>query len=177
MLQKQHVIYTTYLEFTKNFFITIKEAMKTKYEDSIFYHINSCARYFHVVFEQFFKELNVGISATEHLALAVIIETGNCCQRDLARIILKDRAGTGKLVNILQSKGLIKIKLTTKNNRPAKILTPTQKGIELRKKIQPTMYELRAITTAGISNDDLENTLRVLEKMQLNMVDKVKLQI
>ncbi len=39
------------------------------------------------------------------------------------------------------------------------------------------MYELRAITTAGISNDDLEKTLKILEKMQLNMIDKVKLQI
>ena len=39
------------------------------------------------------------------------------------------------------------------------------------------MYKLRAITTEGISDEDLEKTLQILEKMQINMKDKVTLQI
>ena len=149
-----------------------KASMKTKYEDSIFYHINSCARYFHVVFEQFFKELNIGISATEHLALAVIIETGNCCQRDLAKIILKDRAGTGKLVNILQNKGLIEIKLTTKNNRPAKILIPTQKGMELNEKIRIIIMPLLSEIRKELDEQTLDKTSETLKHLK-NIVEKI----
>ena len=146
--------------------------MKTKYEDSIFYQINSCARYFHVVFEQFFKELNVGINAMEHLALAVIIETENCCQRDLARIILKDRAGTGKLVAILENKGLIEIKLTTKNNRPAKILTPTKKGIELNETIRTIILPLLSEIRKELDEKTLERTSEILKQLK-NITEKI----
>ena len=146
--------------------------MKTKYEDSIFYQINSCARYFHVVFEQFFKELNVGINAMEHLALAVIIETENCCQRDLARIILKDRAGTGKLVAILENKGLIEIKLTTKNNRPAKILKPTKKGIELNETIRTIILPLLSEIRKELDEKTLERTSEILKQLK-NIIEKI----
>ena len=53
----------------------------------------------------------------------------------------------------------------------------TEAGVAMRNKIQPTMYKLRAITTNGISDDDLRQTLMILEKMLLNMHDKVSLQI
>lgn len=105
--------------------------MKTRYEDSLFYQIHSTAKYFDKLFEQFFKDINMGVTSNEHLALMIIFDSKNCCQRDLAKILLKDRANTGKLVNSLQDKGLIEIELTTKNNRPVKILTVTKKGIEL----------------------------------------------
>ena len=124
MLQKQHIV-----------FCNTVGIMKTRYEDSIIYQINSSAKHFDKLFEQFFKEINIGVTAAEHLALMVVHDTKDCCQRDLARVLLKDRANTGKLASILEQKGLIKIKATTKNNRMVKILTATQKGIKLNTKI------------------------------------------
>jgi len=106
-----------------------------KYEDSLFYQMNSNTRYFNLLFENFFKELNIGLCAVEHLALSIISETKDCCQRDLARLLIKDRSNTGKIVNKLEKKGLIKIKLKEKNNRPVKILTLTKKGEEICKKV------------------------------------------
>lgn len=105
--------------------------METKYKDSLIYQINSSAKCFEKVFEQFFKELELGISATEHLALTIVHDTKDCCQRDLAKIILKDRANTGKLAKSLEEKGLIKIAATIKNNRAVKILTITREGKKL----------------------------------------------
>ncbi len=140
--------------------------MKLKYEDSIFYHINSCARYFHVIFEQFFKELNLGVNAMEHLALSIIAETKDCCQRDLARVILKDRAGTGKLVNSLKEKGLIEIKLTTKNNHPAKILTLTGKGIEINEKVRTILLPLSQKMRKELSEDTINQTSEVLKHLK-----------
>ena len=60
-----------------------------------------------MLFEQFFKKHDIGICAIEHLALKVIQDTKDCSQRDLAKVILKDRANTGKLANSLYQKGLI----------------------------------------------------------------------
>ncbi len=104
------------------------ENMKTKYENSLVYQINSSAKYFEKLFEQFFKEINIGVSATEHLALTTIYDLKKCCQRDLARILLKDRANTGKLAKSLEEKGLITITPDIKNNKPVKILSVTKKG-------------------------------------------------
>ena len=70
MLQKQHIV-----------FGNTKGIMKTKYEDTIIYQINSSAKHFDKLFEQFFKEINLGVSASEHLALMIIHDTKNCCQR------------------------------------------------------------------------------------------------
>lgn len=105
--------------------------MKSNYENSLFYQIHLTAKFFDKLFEQYFKEINLGVTSVEHLALSIISEKQNCCQRDLAKIILKDRANTGKLANSLESRGLIEIVLSQKNNRPVKILKITDKGREL----------------------------------------------
>ena len=91
--------------------------MKTRYEDSIIYQINSSAKHFDKLFEQFFKEINIGVTAAEHLALMVVHDKKDCCQRDLARVLLKDRANTGKLAKSLEEKGLIKIEATTEKGK------------------------------------------------------------
>ncbi len=146
--------------------------MKVKYEDSIFYHINSCARYFHVIFEQFFKELNLGVNAMEHLAISVISETNECCQRDLARIILKDRAGTGKLVNSLKNKGLIEVKLSTKKNRPAKILTLTPKGTEINERVLGILLPLSLEIRKKIDEKTIDETSKTLKRLK-SIVEKI----
>lgn len=151
--------------------------MATVFENSLFYQINLSSKCMHMLFEQFFKELNIGISATEHLALSVIIETKNCCQRDLARIILKDRSNTGKLANILEEKGLIQIKQTIKNNRMVKILTATKKGLNLNQKIVKIVKPIVDKVNEEISEktaNELKNTLKnIREILQRNVKIKI----
>ena len=105
--------------------------MKTRNEDSLVYQINSSAKHFDKLFEQFFKQINIGVTASEHLALMIVHDTKDCCQRDLARVLLKDRANTGKLAKSVEEKGLLKVEATIKNNRAVKILTITKKGKKL----------------------------------------------
>ena len=143
-----------------------------KYEDSLFYLINSCSKYFNMLFEQYFKNLNMGISATEHLALMVIIDNKECSQRDLAKIILKDRANTGKLANNLEQKGLIKINLKTKNNRPVKILTITAKGLNLCKKIMQTIEPVVDKLHQEISDKIIEDTKNTIKNFR-KVVEKI----
>ena len=146
--------------------------MGTKYEDSLFYIINSCSKYFNMLFEQYFKDLNMGITATEHLALMVISDNKECSQRDLARIILKDRANTGKLANTLSEKGLIKINLKTKNNRPVKVLTITQKGLNLCGKIMKTVEPVVDKLHQEIPSEIIEDTKTTIKNFR-KVVEKI----
>ena len=148
-----------------------------KYEDSLFYIINSCSKYFNMLLEQYFKNLNMGISATEYLALTVISENEECSQRDLARIILKDRANTGKLANTLENKGFIKINLKTKNNRPVKILTITKKGMNLCDKIMKTIQPVVDSLHKEISDEVLENTKNTIKNFRTSVEKIVKINI
>ena len=165
MLQMQHVFYTTYKERIMDY------EYLTKYEDSLFYQIHVSAKIFHMLFDQFFKELKIGLSANEHLALKVISETKDCCQRDLARILLKDRSNTGKLVNFLKEQGYIEIKLSTKNNRPVKILTITKKGSKIIDKMSKITEPIVKKIQSEISKEVIEETKKSLQNF-IKVVEK-----
>lgn len=146
--------------------------MEEKYVDSLFYQLNSNARYFNLLFEQYFKELNIGISAIEHLALSIINDTKDCCQRDLAKVLVKDRANAGKIANSLEKKGLIKIELKIKNNRPVKILTITRKGQKLSGEVLDILEPTVNKVYEHIDREKIEQAKQTLKEFR-KVVEKV----
>ena len=117
------------------------------------------------------------ITPEQYLVLSIIMDSGGeLYQRQISEITYKDRPNITRIINILESKGLVK-RIEDVNKRKIYKIAMTEAGVAMRNKIQPTMYKLRAITTNGISDDDLRQTLMILEKMLLNMHDKVSLQI
>ena len=126
---------------------------------------------------QLYAERGFEITPEQYLVLSIIMDSGGeLYQRQISEITYKDRPNVTRIINILESMELVK-RIEDVNKRKIYKVVVTQKGIDLRKKIQPTMYELRAITTKGISDRDLEFTLGILEQMQENMKDHVKLHI
>ena len=105
---------------------------------------------------QFFDKLNNGLIPDEYVALDVIACNENICQRDLAKLILKDRANTGRIVESLEKKGYINRSVDTKNNRLVRKLNLTEIGHkmidEITKKIQIQLEE----TNNLISREEIE---------------------
>ena len=60
---------------------------------------------------QIFQKLDLPISLDEFVILDILIDNEEICQRDLAKLILKDRPCTGRLLNSLEEKGFIKTSL------------------------------------------------------------------
>lgn len=117
------------------------------------------------------------ITPEQYLVLSIIMDSGGeLYQRQISEITYKDRPNVTRIINILEEKGLVK-RTEDSNKRKIYKVSVTQKGIDMRLKIRPTMFDLRAITTDGINEDDLQKTLEILEHMQNNMRDKVNLQI
>ena len=92
----------------------------------------------------------------------IIHDTKDCCQRDLARVLLKDRANTGKLAKSLEEKGLIKIEATIKKNRAVKILTITEKGKKLEKDSMDLFEPLKRQIEKEFSKEKLEEMTKAL---------------
>lgn len=111
------------------------------FTDTIFYQIELTAKYCKLLGQQVFDNFNLGISLGEYSVLDVLSTHDALCQRDIAKLILKDRANTGKLLDMLSKKNYITRELSTRNNRPVKLVKITDKGIEkvceVAKKIKP----------------------------------------
>ncbi len=126
---------------------------------------------------QTFAEKNFGLTPDQYVILYLLLENDEIvCQRQLAEIMFKDRANISRIIDIMHKNGLVE-KIPDSNGRKIYKLVVTEKGKELKEKVFQTDIYLRGEITNGISAKDLAVTFNTLEKMNMNLRDKVKLQI
>lgn len=151
--------------------------MQDHYTDTLFYQIELTAKYCKLLGAQVFEQYNTGISLEEYTVLDTILAKSDLCQRDLAKLILKDRANTGKLLDGLEKKGLISRKLSIKNNRPVKIIEITESGIQkvedAASKIRPHYMDVKS----KIDNSDIAKIGDLLKDLRKTLNDSLKIHI
>ena len=151
--------------------------MKEHFRNTIFYQIELTAKYCKLLGAQVFEQFNVGFSVEEYSILDTLLVEKELCQRDLAKLILKDRANTGKLLDGLEKKGLIKRNLSIKNNRPVKLIEITNEGIkqteEAAKRIRPHYMKIKE----RIDNSDIAKVGELLTDLRQILNESLKLQI
>ncbi len=98
------------------------------YTDSIYYQLEQTAKYCRYLGMQMFQKLQLPVTLDEFAALDTILINEGICQRDLARLILKDRPNTGRILNSLEEKGYIERYADTKNNRLVRKMKITEEG-------------------------------------------------
>ena len=126
---------------------------------------------------QTFTEKEFGLTPDQYVILSLLIENEEIvCQRQLAEIMLKDRANIARIIEIMHKNGLIE-KIPDSNGRKIYKLIVTEKGKKLKDKVFSTDIDLRNAITNNISAEELATTFNTLEKMNKNIRDKVKLQI
>ena len=103
---------------------------KLHYTDSIHYELEQTSRLMKKVTTQLFEKLEIGLSIDEYAALDTVSVNAGICQRDLAKLILKDRANTGRILDSLEQKGFITRFIDTKNNRLVKKMGITERGLK-----------------------------------------------
>ena len=151
--------------------------MTEHYTDTIFYQIELTAKYCKMLGQQVFEKYNTGITLDEYTVLDTLMINSDFCQRDLAKLMLKDRANTGKLLDTLERKGLISRKLSIKNNRPVKIIEITQAGIskaeDAATKIRPHYIQFKE----SINNSDIAKVGDLLKELRQFLNETVDIQI
>lgn len=98
------------------------------YTDSIYYQLEQTAKYCRYLGMQMFQKLQLPVTLDEFAALDTILINEGICQRDLAKLILKDRPNTGRILNSLEEKGYIERYADTKNNRLVRKMKITEEG-------------------------------------------------
>lgn len=151
--------------------------MKKHFTDTIFYQIELTAKYCKLMGQQVFEKYNVGLTVEEYSVLDTLLCKPEICQRDLAKLILKDRANTGKILDSLEKHGYIRRKLAIKNNRPVKIAEITDSG---KAKVEEVYGKLRPhmeIVMERIDNSDLARVSDLLRELREFLGETLEIQI
>ena len=172
MLSKQHTLFKRLTNYVEAMISENKH-----FTDTIFYQIELTARYTKLLGTQLFGKLGVGLTPEEFATLDTISAHTELCQRDLAKLILKDRANTGKLLDSLENKGFIQRELTSKNNRPVKIVKITDLGLKVYRDTYDRLLPHHQIVKQRIANTDLEKVGELLRDLREILEDTIDIDI
>ena len=147
------------------------------YTDSIHFELEQTARLMEMLTSQLFIKLDIQLSMDEYAALDTIFCHDGICQRDLAKLILKDRANTGRILNSLEEKGLITRYIDTKNNRLVKKMNITDQGTSELKIITAKFNEYLSGMTQKFRAKEVEAVRDTLRKFRMDLEQLVNVNI
>lgn len=147
------------------------------YTDTIQYELEQTAKLMRKLALQLFNNLKIELSVDECVVLDTLSCNPEICQRDLSKLILKDRANTGRILDSLEKKEFIERVIDTKNNRLVKRLTITEKGKKILHNITNSIKSYMENVTTTISRDEIRKMRDVLKIFRLNLEKVVEIKI
>lgn len=147
------------------------------YTDSIHYELEQTSRLMNMLTNQLFKKLELSITFDEYIALDTVSINAGICQRDLAKLILKDRANTGRILNELEQKGFITRFIDTKNNRLVKKMGITETGLQELDGINNKIKTYLNGVTKRIPPEDMQRVQTVLKEFRFELEKVVETNI
>jgi MarR family transcriptional regulator, organic hydroperoxide resistance regulator len=108
------------------------------------------------------------LAPEQNLIMMLLWEQDGSTQNQLAESLNKDKTNIARMASNLESKGFIK-RVSCKNDRRAIRIYLTEDGKELGKKVIPIAEEFNAIITNGITEEELIQLKRILDKINRNV--------
>lgn len=141
------------------------EEIAKYHAQSVPYLIEKSSIYLKLQASKILGERNTGLTFDQFLALETIAFNEGICQRDLSKLILKDRSNITRILNILEEKGLIVRKIGSKKNRIVKTIETSPKGREIIEQNTPVMNEQGKNFIAQFDKDEIKAVKKTLLKM------------
>jgi MarR family transcriptional regulator for hemolysin len=89
-------------------------------------------------------------------------------QKDLAAALILDGSSVVRLLDALEASELVE-RREEDGDRRARIIVPTRRGLSIVEQVEAISREVRNATLTGLSDDELETSTRVLERICLNL--------
>lgn len=147
------------------------------YIESIYYQLEQTARYCRYLGSQIFQKLDMPVSIDEFVTMDTISLNDGMCQRELAKLILKDRANTGRILNSLEEKGYIERFVDTKNNRLVRKMRLTPEGREITTKVSKVLREYIEKLPKVLSENDKFEIMESLKRFREGLEQEVEMKI
>ena len=147
------------------------------YIESIYYQLEQTARYCRYLGLQIFQKLEVPVTMDEFIAMDTISLNDGMCQRELAKLILKDRANTGRILNSLEEKGYIERFVDTKNNRLVRKMRLTQKGKDVTLEVLKILRDYIAKLPKVFPENDKLELIESVKRFREGLEQEVEMKI
>ena len=125
---------------------------------------------------QTFNKLNIEITPEQFLILMALNDNDGIYQRQLANMTFKDRPNINRIVSILE-RGKYIVSQCFSNGRQIKQLFITDKGKSICNKILPIIFDVWNTTTKGLEENEIEQFINTLQKIEQNLRDNTFLQV
>ena len=155
----------------------LKHNVPTDFSKTVFYKIEQLSIYTQMLAKNFFEIRKIDLNSDEFAAMNFIINNPGICQRDLAKLILRDRVRTGRIISSLEEKGFVERINNTKNNRLVKMLKITVKGKRMYDKQFSIMSQLFDKMLDKFSEDKMTELMTTLTELEKVLAEVVELNI
>lgn len=141
------------------------------YEDIPIHWVNRLSFLVRKELAQIFTANSHAISPEEWAIMLVLWKKGPQLPSDLAELTLRDRTTITRLIDKMESKGMVARIADAADGRRLRIVA-TAEGKKLKDELVPLASGLISKSTNGISQSDLETTLKTLQQMTQNLLQK-----
>lgn len=114
------------------------------------------------------------ITPEQFTILAALMEEDGMYQTQIAVKTMKDRPNITRITNILEKMDFIHRSPDVNKRKIYKVFI-TDKGRKVYEEIVPTVLEIWRDTIAGISDTEIETTLKVLHKIRINLDNNINI--
>ena len=140
-----------------------------KLDEVYFFLLERTVRQFRKFSKEQLGKRGVEISSEQWVILKRVSEQEGINQKEIANLTYKDPASVTRMVDLMAKKGWIE-RQPIEGDRRAYGLHLTKAGKDFVKKMIPAAQELRAMGLSGISQKELENLKKTLNKIYENML-------
>jgi len=155
----------------------MKEREVKHFVDSVVYELERTAVYCRITGAQLFTRLGLGLTFDQFVTLDTILFNPDICQRDLSKLLLKDRSNTGRILNILEESELIERRNETKGKRLVRKIYITQKGKNIVGNNRELLRDAFSNTFDNITDAEFASLRNTLQKMKDSLSKKTSIQI
>jgi len=117
-----------------------------------------------------FRRHKLDLTKEQMIVLKKLYFSDGLNQNELALITLRDKSTLTRLLSKMEKKGYI-IRKTSTTDKRNKLLYITKKGKDIFFVVQPILKELMKTIHTGITEEEKQNMINTLKKIQTNLTN------
>ena len=114
------------------------------------------------------EEKNIDLSKTQFLILQKAFINEGVCQNELAFFANRNKSSLTRMINTLEKKNYI-ARIPSKEDKRINKLFITKEGKNILEEVRPLFVEIIQLVEKGLSEEEIESTIKVLMKIQKNI--------
>lgn len=149
--------------------------VKKFYIESFPYEVELTARICHENAKRLLESYTDEVSIDEFSILDTIVARPGLSQADLARLVLKGKAHTGRFIMSLEEKGFVERHVQERDGKLIKVAVVTEKGMDLYTSIIEQMKPVIAHFESIISEEDISKMIQGLRAFRKKVEEANKI--